>query len=506
MSFFILLSKHKMMIRFLLITLLLLITSITFFGVTEAQFISWDDPEQVTNNQLVTNPVSYENTVKIFNGYTAKMYQPLTTLVYHLLYTSKGANPIAFHLLNLSLHLINIILVFFLFTKLLKNEFYAIIVASIFALHPMQVEAVSWISCLSTLLSSFFYLLAILLYYHYTKRHSILLYSLVLIIFTLALYAKVMAVSLPLFLVAIDYFEKRKFQWNILLEKIPFLLSAYYFSYIAYSQKKEYLLDGFNNDILSIGEAFFVFPYQLKMYIQLFINPTNISTAYEDPVSINIFGYSLFLVLGTLILFKLNDKHRRNIIFGIVLFIIAISPTIKIKPIGHEIIQDRYFYLAILGLAFLITYSIQMIKNKLIQTSTIIITISFILWSSFITIERVQVWQNTLTIWEDAVNGPLGKLSAVHYSKGVANFNAGIQRQDHTYIHTAILDLNQSIKLDSRYWKAYVKRGFCYWILENKEAAIKSFNQAKQLVDRKQLKSNEDLQTYHELITIMTQK
>ncbi len=455
-----------------------------------ANFISWDDAQQVTNNPNVINGISFKNTYHIFNSMVTKMYQPLTTLVYNIEYSIFGNNPKAFHTIGLIIHLINIILVFKLFLGFFKRKIYAILSALIFATHPLQVESVAWVSAQSTLLYALFYLLAMLTYIKFIKNKKINYYWLTLLLFLLSLFSKVMAVSLPILLFAFDFYYKRKLNWKIIVEKIPFILLSFIFSLKAISGKGNFLTKGFNDDTFSNFESIFLFPFQLKHYFIKFIYPNDLCALYDDPKTINTIPYMLFIILFIVLLFKIKKHFRKKIIFGLLLFIMPLLPIFKIKPIGHSLLFDRYAYLCLLGLIFLVVLILKNIKNKIIYKTLVILLIIFISVNSYISYKRVSVWNNSLSVWNDVIDTNKQVQPLIYYERGLeelkqAEIETNVNRSNNFY-NLAIKDFTTIInKENAIYWRPYYKRGLCYLALGNKINALTDFNKSTKIVSKK---------------------
>ena len=203
--------------------LVLLLSVIAFSEGLKHDFTHLDDQVQVVENNNIKN-LSWEKFKAIFSSTSVGMYQPISTIFYAITYQFDGANPFNFHLLSLIFHLLNTFLAFTIFRKFGIEKIYALLLTAIFSLHPMQVESVSWVSAFSNLVFSTFYLLALIQYLKFCSKTQWKYYGLTLLFFLLSLLSKSSAVTLPLVLIAIDYFLKNKIQLNNWLNKIPFFV------------------------------------------------------------------------------------------------------------------------------------------------------------------------------------------------------------------------------------------------------------------------------------------
>ncbi|MDD4214356.1 MAG: DUF2225 domain-containing protein [Bacteroidales bacterium] len=184
------------------------------------EFLQWDDDAEITKNAYVKNL----NWQSISHNIDRERFTFITLTFYSLLYKIWGNNPEPFHWVSLVVHLLNVVLVFYLIKCFTKNIFTISLVVLLFALHPMRVESVAWISELKDLLFTFFSLAAILFYIKYQKKdfkiHYFILSSLMLI---LASFSKVQGLLVPAVFIMIDIVLKRKFTLELIAEKIILL-------------------------------------------------------------------------------------------------------------------------------------------------------------------------------------------------------------------------------------------------------------------------------------------
>jgi tetratricopeptide (TPR) repeat protein len=203
----------------LCLALILVVTCVLYFRVAGFGFISvWDDNLNVLNNSYIKN-FSFDGIKTIFSGTTPINEPRFTVFTYAIDYKLWQLNPKMYHLENLFLHLLCIILVFLLACKLFSSVRIPALVAAMFALHPFRIESVAWVSGRKDLLFTFFFLLAILFYIRYLKREKIWLFLLVLLMSWLSFLSKIQAVTIPVILLMIDSFYGRKITVKVMLEK-----------------------------------------------------------------------------------------------------------------------------------------------------------------------------------------------------------------------------------------------------------------------------------------------
>lgn len=202
------------------IVILLLIVICTFLlysNTLNHKFLNWDDDKQITENPFTkTLDKSTFKNLYLFDKHTS-----LTLLTHSLTYKFWKLNPFVYHLTNVLIHILNVILVFILVLQISKNKTVTYISTVLFAWHPLRVESVAWISERKDLLFVFFSLLAIIFYLKYIKgRLSTKMYLAVLIFTWFASLSKIQAVVLPLLLLMIDIYYNRKINLLSILEKL----------------------------------------------------------------------------------------------------------------------------------------------------------------------------------------------------------------------------------------------------------------------------------------------
>ena len=230
-------SHQKVNIIYLLV--ILLISFLAYLPVLHNGFVNWDDDQYIQENWIIHT----FNIKEIFTGYFMGNYHPLTMLVLAIEYKLFGIAPTGYHLINLLIHLLNIILVYKLIVLLSDKKYVALIACLLFGIHPIHVESVAWVSELKDLLYAFFFLLSIIYYLKFIKSGDKIFYFYSLLLFLPALLSKAMAASLPLAMLLIDYFMGRKINLKNFLEKIPFFIIALIFGVLAiFARRRQALL------------------------------------------------------------------------------------------------------------------------------------------------------------------------------------------------------------------------------------------------------------------------
>ena len=223
---------------------LVVITLAIFWSVKDYEFIHYDDDLYMVDNSRVQDGLTIESMKWAFTTTHTGNWYPLTWLSLMLDFELYGLNPAGYHWSNLLFHLANTLLLFFLLSGITGAVWKSAFVAALFALHPLHVESVAWVSERKDVLSTFFWMLTMGAYVKYVERPGIIKYLLVIIAISLGLMAKSMLVTLPFVLLLMDFWPLERYDrskpinniiissqklstggytsaWRLIYEKIP---------------------------------------------------------------------------------------------------------------------------------------------------------------------------------------------------------------------------------------------------------------------------------------------
>ena len=462
---------------FLPLIAILFITYLSFLPSIKSGFINWDDNEYVTENPDIRS-LSFDNIKKINSSFYVGCYLPVTMLSYSIEYHYYKLDPHIYHSVNLILHLINCILVYWLFVLLCRNKFIAFAVTLLFGIHPLHVESVAWISERKDLLYSLFFILSLISYIYYRqseKRSGKILkyYFLSVLFFLFSLFSKPMAVSLPIILLLIDYLFHTPLKVKIFTEKIPFFLLSLIFGIVAILGQQAAGATS-SKSTFALADNFLIACHGIILYIYKLIIPINLSAIYPYPQSIMsscIFSPFILLIIIVGIIFSL--KYTRKILFGFLFFLITILPVLKIVPIGYAMIADRYTYIPYLGIFYIISvFGFWLYKrNKILRHLLIISFIAISILFGYMTWLRCYVWKDAISLWSDIIK----KCENV---PPVAYNNRGEIYRTMRQPGKAIDDFTKAIAIDTNYSSAYLNRGTVYHELGDTAKAIKDYHKA----------------------------
>lgn len=499
----------------LLLWIIIAITGVVYSNCLNNAILNFDDLEYFNMYPEVIN-LSLASVKKIFTSYYLIMYQPLPVLTFAINYAMTGMEPMPIHLVNVAMHLINIWLVFKFISELTDKKNIALVVAFLFALHPMNVEAVSWMSARSSSMYVLFYLLALRSYVRYHKtnfqtKHLII----AALYFIVSLFSKAQAVTLPVVLFAIDYYYSRKLNAKLVLEKIPFFALSVVFGLITVmdSDTQGNLKDGMLISYNAI-DLFFMVCYSFAFYFAKLILPANLCGIYVYPPKT---GGSLpweyyaspLLLLGILFLLYRFRKNR-TVIFGAALFFITISINIQLIPSRLFITTDRYAYFPYVGLFLIIGYIYNQLQQnealakKYLQPFGSALVIAGLVYCYAIW-ERNKTWNNDYDFLTDIIekNEPVPYISRAYGNRGnyflnngmfneaLADFTSALKVKPDdgqsfynraiTYIkinrfQEALVDLDSSIKYNPKFALSYSNMAFIKYNMKDNVAALEACN------------------------------
>jgi cytochrome c-type biogenesis protein CcmH/NrfG len=351
----------------LLGALLVLATLLLYGPVTHHEFLTLDDRPYVTKNIHVSTGLNLGNVVWAFTSFHEANWHPLTWLSHMADCQLFGLKPGPHHFVNVALHAVNVLLLFWLLQRATGAVWRSFLVAALFAVHPLNVETVAWVAERKSLLSAFFSLLTIAAYGWYVRRPNWKKYLVVAAAFALALMSKPMAVSLPLVLLLLDYWPLERYEdlpfrrkWvRLSLEKLPLLLlSAASSAVTMAAQRSGGAAADASVKTLSWRLENAVVSY--VAYLGKTVWPAKLAVFYPHPWHSlpwpDVIAAAVILVAITMAV--LYFHRARYLTMGWFLFVITLIPVIGIVQVGHQAMADRYAYVPCIGLFIIIAWGL----------------------------------------------------------------------------------------------------------------------------------------------------
>ncbi len=411
---------------------LLLVTAAVYAGVRHHDFVNYDDPAYVTENEQVRRGLTWGGLRWALGATDAANWHPLTWLSHMVDVELFGLDPGPHHLVNLLFHLLNALLVFELLRRMTGAAWRSWFVAALFALHPLHVESVAWIAERKDVLSSFFGLLALLAYAHYVARPEPVRYAGVLLSFTLGLAAKPMLVTLPCLLLLLDVWplgrwgERRAFL-QLLLEKLPFLALALASGAITlFAQQAGGALVGLHAVPLPARAAHAAVAY--VKYLWRTVWPSGLAVPYPYPTALPVWKVSgaVLLLLAISWLAVAQRRRRPYVLVGWSWYLVTLFPVIGIVQAGDQALADRYSYLPLLGIFITIAWGVPDLlgawrpRRPALAAAATIVLVALAVRTS----RQVPVWHDTISLFRNALRVTAGNYVA-HTYLGAALKDAG---------------------------------------------------------------------------------
>jgi protein O-mannosyl-transferase len=482
---------------------------LVFWQVRNFDFVNYDDNDYVFANPHVLNGLCPDDISWAFTTSHASNWHPLTWLSLMLDCQLFGPGAGRIHLVNLLLHIANTLLLFTVLKKMTGALWQSAFVAALFALHPLHVESVAWVSERKDVLSTFFWLLAILAYWQYVKKPGVPRYLLVLFIFALGLMAKPMLVTLPFVLLLLDYWPfQRKISRHLLVEKIPFFVLSVISSVITFLAQRN---TGAMADIDSLPLTNRIAGVFLSytQYIAKIFWPSNLAIFY--PINVGSIPFwqaasCALLLLGISFFVVRIGRNQRYLLLGWFWFVVTLVPVIGIVQVGSQAYADRYTYIPYIGLFIMLAWGLPQLLSKWIYRK-IILGISMVIVLTALGIcahRQTSYWKNSITLFSHAVEvvpnnwlaydglgsayGSLGRIAEAidAYKQAVqikpnyaeAYFNLGCDYDDLGRFTEAMNAYEQAVRIKPDYARAYFGIGGDYERLGRAAEAIDAYKQA----------------------------
>ncbi len=435
----------------------------------KSDFVNWDDDRNVYENKMVQN----FDVKGIFTQNVIGNYNPLSIFSFAVEYKLFGMDPRIMHFTNLVLHLLCVFLSFQIFQLLGLRLWFALIAAGLFAIHPLRVESVSWITERKDVLYGLCFCLALLFYLKNLDQpktwRSILIFS----CFVLGLFAKIQMVSLPLAFLTVDYWRNRPLNFKRILEKWHYFLGAFIFGVVGILFLKEQGSLETNEAVHTGISRIFIGTYSLFVYLIKWLIPYRMSPLYPYPESLSILHYvslpaALVLLSGIYIAYR---KNMRGLVFGFSFFFVNIVFLLQILGAGQGYLADRFTYIAYIGLFFLLAYVLQEFIEKRQNLNSPILSFAgiYLIGLSFMSFQQTKIWKNSETLWTHVLkyysNTPLPYNNRANY------------RRDQKQFDLALEDYNQAIRYKAGH-ATYNSRAKLFFQKNQDDKAILDYDQA----------------------------
>jgi len=497
--------------------------------VLSTQAMSFDDNKYLTQNSLVQNP-GWDSTRRFFTEILSPSkrgyYQPMTMLSLMADYALGGrsGNLRQFHRTSLVLHAANTMLVILLLYLLFSQTWIAVSLGLLFGLHPINVEAIAWLSERTTMLSSFFALLCLIIYVLYVRKKGWKLYLVCIATYILALMSKPTTIPLPLLMLLLDYWPLQRWPRSrkdrlyhligrAIRDKLPFFVLAGIFVYITIVSRVK-----LENCPLVVFADYgpwkgpLLFCHNITFYLYKIVWPTKLSAFYPFPEVLRLSDTPMLAgVIATcvlIVLLVISLRWTPAVLICGLIYIVALGPTIQAVSFSISVAADKYVYLPSIGLLMLLALLAGRLGQSTKRQITIVIIVLFLAGGESVATRRyLGYWRDKITLYEYMLTvapkatpvhlnlgqalemrGELDK-AAKHFSLAlqsaprhpIAHYNLGSVLYDQGKIDEAISCFRQALRLRPNFFEAHNNLANILGKQDRPDAAIKHYRRALQI-------------------------
>jgi tetratricopeptide (TPR) repeat protein len=422
---------------------LVAITWLVFGQTVHYDFVNYDDNEYVYANPNIAHGLTIHGIIHAFSGTHSANWHPLTTLSHMLDCQQYGLHAGGHHFTNIVLHTIAVVLLFLVLQQMTSSIWRSAFVAAVFAIHPLHVESVAWISERKDVLSAVFFMLTLGAYVRYAKSPSVGRYLTMSILFALGLMSKPMLVTVPFVLLLLDYWplgrwpgakgkEEMAFgpsQWSpvrgLVVEKLPLLALSVASGLVTLWAQRSGVASVEKLPVISrITNGLVAYVIYLKQMIW----PVRLAAFYphpEDTLPVWEIGLAFTLIVlasaGAIVL-----RPKRPYIFtGWFWYLVMLLPVIGLIQAGSQAHADRYTYLPQIGLYIFLSWTIaDAIASRRqcrIAAAMASLAVIALAWRAHI---QASYWRNGESLWRHALDVTSGNFMA-HDGVGVSLLSQG---------------------------------------------------------------------------------
>jgi protein O-mannosyl-transferase len=454
--------------------LLAVVVAATFLPVLRNGFVDWDDQAMIVDNPFYKG-FSASHLWWMFSSVAGGHYQPLSWLTLAIDHRLWGSDPLGYHLTNLLLHVANVVAFYALALAIYRRLPWAqarrdalvvgaTVAALFFAVHPLRVESVAWVTERRDVLSALFYLLTVLAYLRAQKaggadaRRGWLVLSLGFML--LSVLSKAWGMTLPVVLLALDAYPLGRFgadpptRRRVLLEKVPYaVLAVGTVLMAAHAVARDVVMHSLTEH--SILSRLTQVAYGLCFYLWKTLLPVRLSPLYLLDSGLTLTeGRHLLCVLAVLAMTVVALLlHRRQpwLLVVWISFAAIVSPVLGLYQSGPQLVADRYTYLAMLPWALLLGAGAAQLWRRARPPAVVAAAVAVVGMLAVLTHRQAAVWHDAETLWSQALRVDPGNY--------IAYGNRGLDREARGDLSGARTDLDRAIELNPEYALAYNNRG-----------------------------------------------
>ena len=407
--------------------LLVLATFTTYFPAVHNGFVNYDDNRYILENPHIQSGLTWKTIRWALTAYYESNWHPLTWISHAVDISLFHFNAGMHHAVNILLHALNSLLLFFILRSITARHWESFFVAALFAVHPINVESIAWAAERKNVLSMFFLLVALYAYGKYARQPSVFRYLMVAIPYALGLTAKAQIITLPFLLLLWDFWPLQRWTphdlarhggesgrmhaifWKLCGEKLPLiLLSIASAAFTLQAQTRGGAVQVANSTVHSV--AAYSLHVRLEnaivayaQYFKMLFWPAGLAPMYPHPgaeiriASVVFSGFLLVVITAIVVL----AREKKYLAVGWLWFLISLIPMIGIVQVGSQAMADRYAYLPLIGLFCMLVWGISdsAAENALAQTLVVVCGFALLAASGASAYRQTEFWRNSETLW-----------------------------------------------------------------------------------------------------------
>ncbi len=468
-------EKYRVVLIFVALAL---VTFVAFEQVRHNDFVNLDDNVYVIGEPHISGGITVQSVFWAFTKPYAAFWHPLTSLSHMLDCELFGLNPQGHHITSLLLHIANTLLLFWVLKNMTGVIWPSAFVAAAFALHPLHVESVAWVSERKDVLSTLFWMLTMAAYLRYVKHPTTGKYLLTILFFTLGLMAKPIVITLPFVLLLLDYWplgrlqtgqivddsnrqaqksanlysQRQVFYW-LVFKKVPFFVLSAVASVVAFLVQK-----GQKAVMLNLPLSFRIANGLVSYvsYIGKTVYPGRLACSYPLP-SGGLPTWQPMVCFIVLIAVTVGvvyaAKWRRYLVVGWLWYLGTLVPVIGLVQVGSHAMADRYTYLPLIGVFIMVAWGAAELSDRWRYGKIVLGVSAGIVLTAMLMCTRMQVryWRNSTTLFEHALD--------VAGNNSLILCNLGYTLQYQGRLDEAISRYNQALEVNPNSFQTHYNLG-----------------------------------------------
>ena len=451
------------------------LTFAIYSNVSNFDFALLDDNSYIVENNDIRQGLNAESLTRTFQSTRGSLWIPLTWLSFMLDNALGSLDPGYLHVMNVLYHAIAAMLLFLALSKLSGAVYQSAFAACIFAVHPLHVESVAWITERKDVLSASFMFASLLMYAFHAQRPSIYKYLSSFILFATGLMAKPMIVAFPLLLMLLDYWPLQRYSTpqrikkkqsrldktffsgksgRLILEKTPFILLSLTIAIVTFliAQGDNALSSSESMPVIArIGNALVSYVwYVLKLFapfgLAVFYPHSGTSLALWKPVL-----SAMLLIAATVFAIK-TYRSQPYILTGWLWYLISLLPVIGLVQAGLQARADRFSYIPLTGLLIILAWGIPDLLRGRRYRKHILMALGLlsIIFCSALTVRQASYWKDSATLFERALIIP---------DNWLAHNNFGVHLKREGFTQEARKHFEKAIASRANYAEAHLNLG-----------------------------------------------